>query len=578
MLFPEAESVLPSPEDIRPVSALRTALRRIDGWGPLAWKELLGGWQLSPHAVLTFSLPELDVDGDADERVCFLVVKHGLGEPTDAGDAIAMADWMNRELNATLFAQPAIRAWSLRPGQAVRASNACWFADGLLMVRMQVELPYAGMGIDPARVARFVTQVARIAADLATLRSRPRLQAHRRSLHRQRLMRAALPAHGLVAFIGDGAVLPRNANGFLLPGANPINVPGALRMSLAIGRHGTIHGWGIRSGVTAIAGAPYHGKSTVLQALQSGIDDHPPGDGRELVVSDPSALLVQAEDGRAIKDTDLSGFFATLPGADPRDFSTSRASGATSMAASVVQGIAAGCRLLLIDEDTAASNFLLIDPVMRRLLGPTLRGTTTLLEALPAFAAAGISTVLVAGSSGHSLAVADQVVQMDHWQPRDATTRARRLVGRAATSVASVLPQRQLIDSVDALFGPRHFAPVDLREPERPRIKVPARTTGPDLWYQLDLRRCGWILDEALVAGALQAAGWICRLAGGHADFADLAAAYGHLTEPGAIALDPFHGRILTVPPWQLVVSVLERLPHPEIHSYSKRMVAQPPN
>ena len=562
--FPDVESILPAVEDIRPSNRLRSELRRIDGWGSLAWKEILGAWRLSAQAIIVICVPEQDDDTDADERLAFLVIEHGLGKPASGGDAVAMADWVLRGPVSALLAKPAIHAWTLRPGQAVRATNACWFADHQLVVRLHLTLPYAGMGIDPRRVGRFIAQVSRLADALVAATPRPGLAAQRRSVAKQQALRAALPANGLVAFISEGAVLPRASGGGLSDGgpaahATPIRLPARLRTTLSLGRFGTVRGWGLREGVTAITGSPYHGKSTVLQALQAGVDDHPPGDGREGIATISGALLVQAEDGRPVNSTDLSLFFATLPGTDPQTFATARASGATSMAASVVQGIAAGSRLLLIDEDSAASNFLLIDPVMRKLLGPTLRGTTTLLEVLPAFAAAGVSTILVAGSSGHSLAVADRVVQMDQWQPHDVTTRARRLVRRLPLPDPLKLPRRWFADVPDALFGPRHFAPLDLREPERPRMKLPV-ANGIDGWHRLDLRRSGWVLDEALTAGALLAAGWVCRLADGGVEMAALESAYARLIANGPTALDPFHSRMLTVPPWQLVVSVLERM------------------
>ena len=564
-LLPAVESILPEAGDIRPWSRLRAELRRIDGWGSFAWKELLGAWRITPQAVLVITTPELDDlggDADPDVRVAFLVVEHALGRPTSTADAVAIADWVLRGPTAALLSKPAVRAWTLDPGQVIRASNACWLEATQLVLRLHFELPYAGMGIDPRRVGRFLAQVAQLARALAAVGPRPGLRAHRRSVARQRALRAALPEHGLVAFIGEGSRLPRAADGGPAETAQPMRLPPDLRRTISLGRLGIVTGWGLAQGITVITGAPYHGKSTVLQALQAGIDDHPPGDGRETVVTVASALLVQAEDERAIASTDLSRFFTTLPGARPTCFSTAKASGATSMAASVEQGIAAGCRLLLIDEDTAASNFLVIDPLMRRLLGPTLDGTTTLLETLPALAAAGVATVLVAGSSSQSLAVAERVVQMDHWQPHEVTTRARRLIKRAPPSASAVLPRRWLCATPDALFGPRHFAPLDLREPQRPRLKIPM-AAGPDLWLRLDLRRSGWVVDEALVAGAVLAAGWVCRLAAhtGDREMASLEAAYDQLVASGATALDPFHGRLLTVPPWQLVVSVLERLP-----------------
>nr|MBA2481780.1 hypothetical protein [Planctomycetota bacterium] len=307
-------------------------------------------------------------------------------------------------------------------------------------------------------------------------------------------------------------------------------------------------------GITAVAGAPYHGKSTLVSAIAAGGSDHAPGDGRERVVAIASAVAVQADDGRRIKDQDVSAFFARLPGARARRFSTDRASGATSMAASVLQACAAGCRLLLVDEDSAASNFLSIDAGMRRLLGRSLTGITTLLEALPALAAKGVSTVIVAGSSTASLAVADTTLVMDHFQPRTVAHRLARARARRIRSVVNV-PERLVADAPDCILGPRHFLDIHALEPERPIVAGVA----------LDLRRSGWELDAALARGACAAAAWCARLVdAGDPGLAMLRLRYeAFIAERGPCALDPFHTTILVVPPWQLVVSVLERMPRP---------------
>jgi hypothetical protein len=295
--------------------------------------------------------------------------------------------------------------------------------------------------------------------------------------------------------------------------------------------------------------------------VAAGRDNHIPDDGRELVVAHHSAIIIQAEDGRRIKSTDVSDFFSNLPGGRSTNFSTDRASGATSMAASLIQGIAAGSRLLLIDEDNAASNFLTIDPLMRRLLGKTLNGFTTLLEALPALTAAGVNTVLVAGAHHQSLQTSDHIVIMEDYQPRVATAQVRRLLPRRRTKrvVHAIIPQRLLTDQPDCLFGQRHFLRIDVTEPERPLFN--------DL--PLDLRRCGWQVDKASVRGAFAAAAWCCRLADGQAiSLKELAERYlTFVSTHGPRALDPFDTALITIPPWQLVVTVLERLPQPNIIS-----------
>jgi len=564
-VFPIPVEPVPGPR-----SELFATLRRIDGWGQGAWREVYCTWRLR-HCLLSIDDLEAGVSRDDDDRVAAFVVVipgHALGRPGDLGRDTATCDWVLRRAWDEVITDAPLTITSHRPGQAVRATNACLFAvptpgqPPTLLVRLLVRLPMAGMCCDGKALMRFLRRVERFADGLCRRRSRPGLERHRHAVAVQQALRTALDEQDLVAFIGDGARLARAGDGTAMPDCRPWRTPKAERLTITLGRLGVVRGVGIRRGVTAVAGAPYHGKSTLLAALAAGRDDHVPDDGRELVVADSSVLAIQAEDGRRIKDTDLSRFFAKLPGCDSRRFSTTRASGATSMGASLVQGISAGSRLLLVDEDSAASNFLTIDPVMRRLLGIALNGITTLLDLLPALAAAGVNSVLVAGSNHQSLLASDRVLLMQDYQPSDATARMRRLLPQARRRrriTPTTIPTRILADGADALFGPRHFLNVDVTEPERPLVNGTA----------LDLRRCGWELDKALVRGALAAAGWCCRLADNQPlatrelrrRYEDFLATYG------VRGLDPFDTALITVPPWQLVVTVLERLERPVIRS-----------
>jgi hypothetical protein len=570
--MPLVPQVFPIPVEPAPGprSALFATLRRIDGWGSGAWREVYCTWRLK-QCLLSIDDLEAGVSRDEDDRVAAFVLvipAHALGRPGDAARDTATCDWVLRQAWTEVIDGAPLTVTTHRPGQAARATNACRFIvpspgqPPTLVLRLLVRLPMAGMCCDGKALMRFLRRLERFADGLCRRRARPALERHRHGIAVQQALRAALDDHGLIAFIGDGARLARAGDGTAMPACRAWRTPKAERLTIALGRLGTVRGLGIRRGVTAVAGAPYHGKSTLLAALAAGRDDHIPDDGRELVVSDSSVLAIQAEDGRRIKDTDLSRFFAKLPGSDSRHFNTTRASGATSMGASLVQGIAAGCRVLLVDEDSAASNFLTIDPVMRRLLGIALNGITTLLDLLPALAAAGVSSVLVAGSSHQSLLASDRVLLMQDYQPSDATARMRRLlpaVRRRGRVSPTTLPTRVLADDPHCLFGPRHFLSVDVTEPERPVVNG----------TPIDLRRCGWELDKALVRGALAAAGWCCRLAEGQPlATSELRRRYeDFLATYGVRGLDPFDTALITVPPWQLVVTVLERLERPVIRS-----------
>ena len=80
-------------------------------------------------------------------------------------------------------------------------------------------------------------------------------------------------------------------------------------------------------------------------------------------------MKIRAEDGRSIRDVDISMFIHDLPnGKDTVSFYTEDASGSTSQAANVIEAMEAGTRAFLIDEDTSATNFMIRDELMQRVI------------------------------------------------------------------------------------------------------------------------------------------------------------------------------------------------------------------
>jgi hypothetical protein len=198
---------------------------------------------------------------------------------------------------------------------------------------------------------------------------------------------------------------------------------------LLLPHHGALRGMAVPKGVTLIVGGGYHGKSTLLEALQNGVYDHIAGDGREFVITDETAVKLRAEDGRSIRNVDISMFINDLPNKkNTKQFSTEDASGSTSQAAGVVESIEAGSRLFLIDEDTSATNFMVRDALMQQVIGHEKEPITPFIERMRAlYEQAGISTILVAGSSGAFFYVADRVLQMDNYRTIDITEQVRAL-------------------------------------------------------------------------------------------------------------------------------------------------------
>jgi predicted ABC-class ATPase len=198
----------------------------------------------------------------------------------------------------------------------------------------------------------------------------------------------------------------------------------------------------MHDGVTLIVGGGYHGKSTLLSAIERGVYDHIPGDGRELCVTVPSAMRIRAEEGRRVASVDISAFIKDLPDGRPTSsFSTDDASGSTSQAAGIAEAIEVGSSLLLVDEDTAATNFMIRDKRMQLLVHkdhePIVPFVDRVQELHRSF---GISTILVIGGSGDYLDVADLVLAMNRYEPEDVTREAREVATLVVTGRDHELP------------------------------------------------------------------------------------------------------------------------------------------
>lgn len=247
----------------------------------------------------------------------------------------------------------------------------------------------------------------------------------------QHYIRCSIKEKNLVAFIADGSVLPRESgiSSRPLKNAIPFKSPESLKVELNLPHKGKLTGMGIQKGITLIVGGGYHGKSTLLQALELGVYNHIEGDGREYVITGSSALKVRAEDGRFIKNTDISLFINNLPnGKDTKKFCSDNASGSTSQAANIIEGIESNTGAFLIDEDTSATNFMIRDDVMQKLVSKEKEPITPFIEIVKSlYDKLGISTILVVGSSGDYFDIADKVIQMDSYEPKDVTEEAKSL-------------------------------------------------------------------------------------------------------------------------------------------------------
>lgn len=249
----------------------------------------------------------------------------------------------------------------------------------------------------------------------------------------QEWLRGQLPVMGLVAFVAEGAVLPRESgvSGAPLQHDHVVKfvAPDELRVEVQLPNRGRITGMGIPEGVTLIAGGGYHGKSTLLKALERGVYNHVPGDGRDLVATRADAVKIRAEDGRRVEKVNISPFISNLPfGVNTELFSTENASGSTSQAANIMEALEMSARLLLIDEDTSATNFMIRDGLMQRLISKDQEPITPFIDQVRnLYKEHGVSTILVMGGSGDYFEVADTVIAMENYRPRVVTAEARQI-------------------------------------------------------------------------------------------------------------------------------------------------------
>jgi predicted ABC-class ATPase len=273
----------------------------------------------------------------------------------------------------------------------------------------------------------------------------------------QEYIREKMKYEGLCAFVADNSILPRESGISSKPmkrGAVPFKSPDSLKVSFDLPDGATITGMGIKEGITLIVGGGFHGKSTLLNAIELGIYNHVPTDGREYVLTRPDAVKIRAEDGRRVEKVDISYFIDNLPGEkDTKAFSTDNASGSTSQAANIVEALDNKTSLLLIDEDTCATNFMFRDQLMKQLVQREKEPISPFIDKAKALHKNnGVSTIMVAGSSGEYFKIANCVIMMDAYKPIDVTNEALKLVkpsGQVNEPFQSSSPRIMIVDSIE---------------------------------------------------------------------------------------------------------------------------------
>ncbi|THV27609.1 ABC-ATPase domain-containing protein [Glycomyces paridis] len=506
-----------------PRHELSNELTALEGTSYGRYKSLRGKWWTGP-AVLDISQVQSDPYAPPSR-----VALH-----FDAEAADLPAEWHataeRRRALAVLLVKRFKKAAETRDlridagGQEILRRSSCEVgADGTVVFRLGAQLPGHGRRIAGRQAARLLCELLPDAADEALAVGEDEAMRWARHADDVAALREAVAAAGLVAFVADGSMLARRSgvDDRPLEGGVPFAGPESMAAEFTLPHAGTVRGMGIGPGVTLIVGGGFHGKSTLLRALEAGVWDHVPGDGRELVVADRSAVKVRAEDGRAVTGVDVHAFVDHLPsGDDTRRFTTANASGSTSQAAAVVESLEAGARVLLIDEDTAATNLMIRDARMQELVAKDREPLTPLVDLVRSMADDhGVSTVLVMGGSGDYMDVADRVVLMDAYRPEDVTERAKALAarptGRRVEAEGFAMPRARVVDPrsvssesrgrqkirADGTDGLRFGeSEVDVRSVEQ--ITDHSMTSGIGLAIEAAVRR-GWIDGKATVAVAL---------------------------------------------------------------------------
>ena len=555
---------------------LQHVLHSIDGRGYKAYGQTVGSYQFAAFRLI---IDHAQGDPFADPtRIRIQVAAAVAGFPPalrqSAIRRLALEDFLGRAVARAIQHHVKGARGTGKSGQVTITTNrqyllkrnaVCLQEDGGVEARMQVGLPAAGRRV-LAREAMtmLLEELPRVVA--ASLQHTPdqaaAMMEHIHSVEDQHHLRRWLEENRLVAFVADGARLPRKGgvdDRPMVAGVIPFVAPESLAREVTLPHAGKIRGLAIPQGVTLIVGGGFHGKTTLLQALQRGIHNHIPGDGRERVVTLADAVKIRAEDGRAVTGTDISPFINNLPGGrDTVLFTTDNASGSTSQAANIIEALACGCQLLLIDEDTSATNLMIRDQRMQALVKNDREPITPLLHRIrELFNQNGVSTILVMGGSGDYFSVADTVIMMDAYTPREVTSQAHHL---AAPLSETMPPGQRPPFSRTGTPPPKIPTPAQGRKP----IKIVARETNRLQYGQhtIDLTQVEQLLDP----GQTRAIGYLMHHYTNHFQHKSATLEEGlrltlrHVKQEGLDILTPWITGTLALPRLHELTAAIHRL------------------
>ena len=539
-------------------------LQRLDGRGYKAYSDLRGA-----HSFPAFTLFIDHVQGDpfaAPSRIRLRVAKEIARHPealqSNPIRQRAFGDWLARRIRRVIQDISSPGASAARPakrqrdrfsgrsgsgsgsgksgiiaidagGQEVLERTAVKITTEWVEARIEIGLPAAGRRILGREATKLLVQKLPAIVETGIIwNPDEETEATRfvECIENQESIRSQLEESGWVAFVADGARLPRSTGASNTPMRAeqivPFRSPDSLAVHVRIPNPRPedgcteLRGMAVCKGITLIVGGGYHGKSTLLNALEHGIYPHIPGDGREYVVSSPDLVKIRSEDGRSVRGVDIQAFIGDLPAGrseleptrsrSTRCFSTDDASGSTSQAAAIAEAIEAGAHGLLLDEDTSATNFMIRDGRMQKLVHAENEPITPFVDRVREISDDfGISTILVMGGSGDYFDVADAVIMMNNYEASDVTSEARQIASQVSNSRVSenrsaleeLTTRRPVAESIQSARG---------RKP----VKISARSRELIAYGQddIDLRHLTQIVDTSQT----RAIAWAIHLAAEH--------------------------------------------------------------
>ncbi|MCU0536757.1 MAG: ABC-ATPase domain-containing protein [Hydrococcus sp. Prado102] len=459
---------------------LRSLLLQLDGRGYKAYKDIRGSYQFSD-----FKLIIEHIQGDPFAAPSKFIVKipQAIAQFPDnlyqsSSREVALRDYLTRQFDRVAQEMSSYRGTGksgliaiAHTGQEVLERTSAFIDNNEIEIRFLVGLPARGRTILGRQAAQMlcdeIPEIVNRTLKYNSLDANE-IQRHVETNEDADWVRQKLKEKGLVAFIANSSILPRRSGIDLRPLLENVvafQSPKSLEVEFNCPNRGIIKGLGIPTGIILIVGGGYHGKSTLLQALELGVYNHIFGDGREFVITNPAAVKIRAEDGRSVAGVDISPFINQLPqGRSTTQFSTENASGSTSQAANIIEALEVGAELLLVDEDTAATNFMIRDRRMQQLIAKDKEPITPFIDKVrQLYNDYGVSTILVMGGSGDYFDVADTVIAMENFYPLDVTEKAK-LIAKENTSdriseggeeFGKITPRIPLSETIDPSRGRR---------------------------------------------------------------------------------------------------------------------------